>query len=210
MSSVLIADDHALVRAGCRQYLEIDPEITRVGEAATGLEVLEMLKSEVWDLVLLDIHMPKLNGLDVLRRIGENHPKVRVLVMSGLPEAQYAGNVIRAGAYGYISKDGSGADILAAVRRVLGGRRHVSAALAEAMADDLNSDSAQPLHSRLSSREFQIFCKIAVGTGVSAIASELSLSVKTVSTYRARMMEKLAFATNADVTAYAYRNHLVR
>jgi DNA-binding NarL/FixJ family response regulator len=148
--------------------------------------------------------------LDVLRRIGESHPKVRVLVMSGLPESQYAGNVIRAGAYGYISKDGSGADILAAVRRVLGGRRHVSAALAEAMADDLQTDSVQPLHSRLSSREFQIFCKIAVGTGVSAIASELSLSVKTVSTYRARMMEKLAFATNADVTAYAYRNQLVR
>ncbi len=210
MSSVLIADDHALVRAGCRQYLEAEPDITRVGEAVTGIEVLEQLARESWDLVLLDIHMPKLNGLDALQRIGESHPKVRVLMMSGLPEAQYARNVMRAGAHGYISKDGSGTEIVAAVRRVLAGRRYISAAVAAVMADELELDAAQPLHSQLSSREFQIFCKIAVGIGVSAIASELRLSVKTVSTYRARMMEKLAFRTNADVTAYAFRNELVR
>lgn len=210
MSSVLIADDHALVRAGCRQYLEAEPDITRVGEAGSGIEVLEQLAGGPWDLVLLDIHMPKLNGLDALRRIGERHPRVRVLMMSGLPEAQYARNVMRAGAHGYISKDGSGIEIVAAVRRVLSGRRYVSAALAHVMADELEPDPDQPLHSQLSSREFQIFCKIAVGIGVSAIATELSLSVKTVSTYRARMMEKLAFRTNAEVTAYAFRNELVR
>ena len=210
MSSVLIADDHALVRAGCRRYLEAEPEITRIGEAATGIEVLEKLGAEGWDLVLLDIHMPKLNGLDVLRRIGESHPRVRVLMMSGLPEAQYALNVMRAGAHGYISKEGSGPEILAAVRQVLCGRRYISAAVAHAIADQLNPAADEPLHTRLSSREFQIFCKIAVGKGVSAIAGELDLSVKTVSTYRARMMEKLAFQTNADVTAYAFRHELVQ
>jgi DNA-binding NarL/FixJ family response regulator len=210
MSSVLIADDHAIVRAGCVQYLAAEPGITRLGEAATGLDVLERLGTEHWDLVLLDIHMPKLSGLDALRQIVTSHPDVRVLVMSGLPEAQYARNVIRAGAHGYVSKDGTGAEMVAAVHVVLAGRRYVSTALALSMAGEPAVDSDQPLHSQLSSREFEIFCKIAVGTGVSAIASELKLSVKTVSTYRARMMEKLAFNTNADVTAYAFRNQLFR
>jgi len=208
MSCVLIADDHVLVRAGCRRYLEAEPDITRLGEAATGIEVLNQLRAEHWDLVLLDIRMPDLNGLDVLRHVALSHPKVRVLVLSGLPEEQYARNVIRAGAYGYISKTVAAAEIVAAIRLVLSGRRYVSATLAQAIAADLNSASEQPPHSQLSSREFQIFCKIAVGTGVSKIADELSLSVKTVSTYRARMMEKLEFSTNADVTAYAYRNKL--
>ena len=210
MSSVLIADDHALVRAGCRQYLEADSEITRVGEAATGIEVLDQLDAAQWDLVLLDIHMPQLSGLDALQRIGTRHPKVRVLVMSGLPAAQYAPNVMRAGAHGYISKDGSGAEIVAAVRQVLSGRRYLSPALDPAMYGDCAHEAQPALHSQLSAREFQVFCKIAVGIGVSAIANELSLSVKTVSTYRARMMEKLAFGTNADVTSYAFRNSLVR
>ena len=210
MSSVLIADDHAIVRAGCIEYLAAEPGITRVGEAANGVDVLEKLQTERWDLVLLDIHMPKLGGLDVLRQIIESHPKIRVLVMSGLPEAQYARNVIRAGAYGYLSKEGSAAEMLSAVRMVLSGRRYISAALALSMAGENTAESEEPLHSRLSSREFEIFCKIAVGTGVSAIASELKLSVKTVSTYRARMMEKLAFRSNADVTAYAFRNQLFR
>lgn len=210
MSSVLIADDHALVRAGCRQYLEIDPEITRVGEAATGLEVLERLKSEVWDLVLLDIHMPDRSGLDILRHIQTGHPNVRVLVMSGLPEQQYAVNVLRAGASGYLSKDSAPEELMKAVRTVLSGRRYVSAALAEILVADLDGDPDKPLHARLSTREFQIFCKLAAGRGVSDIANELSLSVKTVSTYRSRILEKMSFTANADITSYALRNGLIQ
>jgi len=211
VSRVLIADDHAVVRAGFKQFLEADSTINAVGEAASGNETLDMLRAEVWDLVLLDIHMPDRSGLDILRHIQTGHPTVRVLVMSGLPEQQYAVNVLRAGASGYLSKGGSPEELLKAVRTVLVGRRYVSASLAESMAADLESphDQNQPLHERLSVREFQIFGKVAAGAGVGEIAEELSLSVKTVSTYRSRILEKMNFSSNADMTAYALRNGLI-
>ena len=152
-----------------------------------------------------------MEGLPALRSLLERFPKVRVLIMSGLPEAQYARNVLRAGASGYLSKGGSPEELLKAVRTVLVGRRYVSASLAESMAADLESthDQNQPLHERLSVREFQIFGKLAAGAGVGEIADELSLSVKTVSTYRSRILEKMNFNSNADMTAYALRNGLI-
>jgi two-component system, NarL family, invasion response regulator UvrY len=207
VSRVLIADDHAVVRAGFKQFLEADPAIHAVGEAASGNETLDMLRKQEWDLVLLDIHMPDRSGLDILRHIQTGHPSVRVLVMSGLPEQQYAVNVLRAGASGYLSKDSAPEELMKAVRTVLSGRRYVSAALAEA---DLDGDPDKPLHARLSTREFQIFCKLAAGRGVSDIANELSLSVKTVSTYRSRILEKMSFNANADITSYALRNGLIQ
>ncbi len=210
MSRVLIADDHAVVRAGFRQFLEADPTISAVGEAASGNETLDCLRRQDWDLVLLDIHMPDRSGLDVLRYIQTGYPEVRVLVMSGLPEQQYAVNVLRAGASGYLSKDSSPDELMKAVRAVLAGRRYVSAALAEILVADLDGDSDKPLHARLSTREFQIFCKLAAGRGVSEIANELSLSVKTVSTYRSRILEKMSFSANADITSYALRNGLIQ
>ncbi len=210
MSRVLIADDHAVVRAGFRQFLEADPTISAVGEAASGNETLDCLRRQPWDLVLLDIHMPDRSGLDVLRYIQTGYPEVRVLVMSGLPEQQYAVNVLRAGASGYLSKDSSPDELMKAVRAVLAGRRYVSAALAEILVADLDGDSDKPLHARLSTREFQIFCKLAAGRGVSEIANELSLSVKTVSTYRSRILEKMSFSANADITSYALRNGLIQ
>ena len=161
-------------------------------------------------LVLLDIHMPDRSGLDILRYIQTGYPGVRVLVMSGLPEQQYAVNVLRAGASGYLSKDSSPDELMKAVRAVLAGRRYVSAALAEILVADLDGDSDKPLHARLSTREFQIFCKLAAGRGVSEIANELSLSVKTVSTYRSRILEKMSFSANADITSYALRNGLIQ
>lgn len=209
MSRILIADDHAVVRAGYRQFLCSEPQITHVAEAASGREVLAKLGDEAWDLVLLDIQMPEHNGIEILKHIRETHPHTRVLVMSGLPEAQYARNVIRAGASGYLSKDGAADELMRAVRAVLAGRRYVSSALAEIMAADLDGDADKPLHARLSKREFEIFCKIATGSGVSEIAQELGLSVKTISTYRSRIMEKLTFKSNADITAYALRNELI-
>lgn len=210
MSRVLIADDHAVVRAGFKQFLEADPAISAVGEAASGNETLDCLRRQDWDLVLLDIHMPDRSGLDVLRYIQTGHPGVRVLVMSGLPEQQYAVNVLRAGASGYLSKDSSPDELMKAVRAVLAGRRYVSTALAEILVADLDGESDKPLHARLSAREFQIFCKLAAGRGVSDIANELSLSVKTVSTYRSRILEKMSFSANADITSYALRNGLIQ
>ena len=176
----------------------------------TGNETLDQLRQQTWDLVLLDIHMPDRSGLDILRHIQTGHPSVRVLVMSGLPEQQYAVNVLRAGASGYLSKDSAPGELMKAVRTVLSGRRYVSAALAEMLVADLDGDADKPLHARLSTREFQIFCKLAAGRGVSDIANELSLSVKTVSTYRSRILEKMSFSTNADITSYALRNGLIQ
>ncbi len=211
MSRVLIADDHAVVRAGYKQFLEAEAGITVIGETSSGSETLDQLRRQDWDLLLLDIHMPDRSGLDILKHVTNGFPKVRVLIMSGLPEAQYARNVLRAGASGYVSKGGSPEELLKAVRTVLIGRRYVSAALAESMAADLESshDRDRPLHERLSVREFQIFGKLAAGAGVGAIAEELSLSVKTVSTYRSRILEKMRFTSNADMTAYALRNGLI-
>jgi DNA-binding NarL/FixJ family response regulator len=210
VSRVLIADDHAVVRAGFRQFLEADSSITDIGEAATGSETLDQLRKQAWDMVLLDIHMPDRSGLDILRHIQTGHPSVKVLVMSGLPEQQYAVNVLRAGASGYLSKDSAPEELMKAVRTVLAGRRYVSAALAEMLAADLGGDPDKPMHARLSTREFQIFCKLAAGRGVSDIALELSLSVKTVSTYRSRILEKMNFHANADITSYALRNGLIQ
>lgn len=212
MSRVLIADDHAVVRAGYRQFLETETAITDIGESSSGNDTLDQLRRQHWDLLLMDIHMPDRSGLDILRHVVSGYPTVRVLIMSGLPEEQYARNVFRAGASGYLSKGGSPEELLKAVRTVLLGRRYVSASLAETMAADLESpaDRDRPLHERLSAREFQICCKLASGTPASNIARELSLSVKTVSTYRARVLEKMNFSTNAELTGYALRNGLIQ
>jgi two-component system, NarL family, invasion response regulator UvrY len=212
MSRVLIADDHAVVRAGYKQFLDADPSIATVGEAASGNETLDALRKQDWDLLLMDISMPDRSGLDILKHVVTGYPDVRVLIMSGLPEQQYARNVLRAGASGYLSKGGSPDEFLKAVRTVLVGRRYVSATLAEAMAGDLDNkqDQSQPIHTHLSQREFQIFCKLAAGSSVTEIGKELSLSVKTVSTYRSRILEKMHFSTNAEITGYALRNGLIQ
>ncbi len=212
MAKILIADDHAVARAGYRQFLEGDVHVEKVGEAASGNEVLTRLRQEQWDLVLLDIHMPERNGLDILHHITASHPNVRILVLSGLPEEQYARNVLRAGASGYLSKGSPPEELFKAIRTVLSGRKYVSAALAEDMAMKLETGHAgeEPLHSTLSAREFQIFCKVAAGAAVSAIANELALSVKTVSTYRSRILEKMGFKNNADITSYALRSGIIQ
>jgi two-component system invasion response regulator UvrY len=212
MSRVLIADDHAVVRVGYRQFLEAEPSITEIGEASSGSETLDVLRLKRWDLLLMDIHMPDRSGLDVLKHVTKGYPNVRVLIMSGLPEEQYARMVLRAGASGYLSKDGSPEELLRAVRTVLSGRRYVSESLAESMAVNLENprDQDKPPHSALSPREFQIFCKLAFGAPIGHIARELSLSVKTVGTYRSRILEKMNITSNAAMTAYALRNGLVR
>jgi two-component system invasion response regulator UvrY len=212
MSRVLIADDHAVCRAGYRQFLVAEPTITEVGEAASGNETLDLLRQQEWDLLLMDIHMPDRTGLDVLKHVVNSYPDVRVLIMSGLPEAQYARIVLRAGASGYFSKGDSAEEFLKAVRTVLIGRHYLSASLAESLVDDLESPANkehQP-HFGLSSREFQIFFKLASGMALGKIAEELSLSIKTISTYRSRVMQKMGMNTNADLSAYALRHGIIQ
>lgn len=209
MAKILLADDHAIVRKGLTQLLVEDRAVFEVGEAASGRDTLNMLRQEKWDLLVLDINMPDRSGIDILRQIHASYPEVKVLILSGFPERQYAVNVLRAGASGYLNKEMAPEELLTAVKTVLSGRRYVSAALAELLVNELDSDSEKPAHSQLSEREFQIFCKLAAGSSVSAIGAELCLSVKTVSTYRSRLMEKMGFKSNADITAYALRNQLI-
>ena len=210
MAHILIVDDHAVVRAGLRQFLLEDPQVTKVDEADSGQQAMEALRRARYDLLILDINMPGRNGLDILRNVTSAHPDTKVLIVSGYPERQYAVNVLKSGASGYISKESAPEELLKATHTVLGGRRYVSATLAEQLVTDLDIDSDKPIHSKLSEREFQIFCKLASGKAVSDIAHELCLSVKTVSTYRSRVLEKMNFISNADITTYALRNGLMQ
>ncbi|HUO20432.1 MAG TPA: response regulator transcription factor [Steroidobacteraceae bacterium] len=210
MATVLIADDHAMVRAGLRSWLGQDRAITAIGEAASAAETLNQVRDGKWDLVVLDINMPDRNGMDILRHIRAAETGTRVLVVSAFAEKQYATYALRAGAAGYFAKDQPPEEFMRAVHTVIAGRRYVSAALAEALADALDEPADQPPHAALSQREFQILCKLAVGRSVSEISRELCISVKTVSTYRARVLEKMKFDTNADLTAYALRNGLMQ
>jgi two-component system, NarL family, invasion response regulator UvrY len=203
---VLIADDHAVARAGYRLFLESDPRVAEVGEADSGSATLNALQTGRWDLVLLDIHMPGRSGLDILCDLRGRSPQTRVLIISGLPERLYARIVLRCGASGYLSKDSAPEELLKAVRLVLAGRKYISAQLAQIMAEELDHDEKKSLAERLSAREFQVFCRIARGDRMNAIAHDLSISVKTVGTYRDRILEKMSMQTNADITAWAVRH----
>jgi DNA-binding NarL/FixJ family response regulator len=210
MASILIADDHAMVRAGLRRWLEQDRAVETIGEAGSGSETLQQLRDGAWDLVVLDINMPDRSGIDILAHIRSGYPKTRVLVISAFSEKQYAIYALRAGAAGYLAKDQTPEDFMRAIHTVLAGRRFVSSTLAEMLVGALDEPADQPLHAALSQREFQILCKLAVGRSVSEIARELCISVKTVSTYRARILEKMKFSTNADLTAYALKSGLMQ
>jgi two-component system invasion response regulator UvrY len=208
MARVLIADDHAVVRAGYKQFLETELGIAEIGEAGGGDEVMTQLAGGRWDLLLLDIHMPNHTGLEMLEKIRQQHPDVRILIVSGLPEEQYARNVLRAGASGYLSKSTAPQDLVTAVKRILSGQRYVSQQTAERMVADLGKPNL-PLHELLSERELQVFKRLAAGAMITGIAHELTLSVKTVSTYRTRILDKMGFTSNADITAYAVRHHIL-
>jgi DNA-binding NarL/FixJ family response regulator len=206
---VLIADDHAIVRAGLKQFLAEVPDITVAGEAGSGTEALELIRQGEWDVVLLDIAMPDMTGIDVLKRLRHDRPDLPVLILSIYPEEQYAVSMLRAGASGYLTKESAPEQLEQAIRKVATGHRYVSPALAELLALEVGGDAGRPAHETLSQREFQVFSKLAAGKAVSEIASELCLSVKTISTYRARILEKMGMKNNAELTYYAIKNHLI-
>ncbi len=210
MIRILIADDHAVVRAGIRQFIAGHDDLIVVGEAATGAEVLDYVRKGELDVVVLDISMPGRSGVDTLRSLKRTRPELPVLILSGFAENLYAVNLLRAGAAGYVSKDAAASQLVAAIRVVAKGRKYVSPEVAQLLADGLSiKDQDQPIHAKLSQREFQIFCKLAKGQSVSKIAEELFLSVKTVSTYRGRILDKTGMKTNADLTYYAIKNGLI-
>ncbi len=209
MIRILIADDHAIVRAGLKQFIadQIDMQVT--GEAATGDEAIALVRAQEFDVVLLDISMPDKNGIDTLKAIRQIRPELPVLILSGHAEEQYAVNLLRAGASGYLNKETASTQLVGAIRTAVQGRKYVSPALAQVLAEGVTGGGAEPLHAQLSQREFQIFCKLAAGQAVSQIADELHLSVKTVSTYRTRVLEKMGMKSNADLTYYAVKNGLI-
>jgi len=206
---VLIADDHAILRRGLKEILVRELEGAVCGEAEDAQQVLAQVQSHDWDLVILDITMPGRSGLDVLRDLKAARPKLPVLVLSMHPEDQYGKRVLRAGAAGYMNKESAPEELIKAIRKVLSGGRYVSPALAEKLALDLNQDAERPIHETLSGREFEVLRMIACGKTVSQIAEELHLSVPTVSTYRARILEKMNMTTTAELMHYALRNRLV-
>ena len=209
MIRILIADDHAIVRAGLKQFVADQADMSVAGEAATGAETVSLVRNEAYDVGLLDISMPDRNGVDTLKQLKQIRPEMPVLMLSAHAEEQYAVNLLRAGAAGYVSKETASTQLVQAIRTVTRGRKYVSPDLAQVLADGVTGQGDAPLHASLSQREFQIFCKLAGGMPVSKIAQELFLSVKTVSTYRSRVLEKMGMKTNADLTYYAIKNRLI-
>jgi len=206
---VLIADDHQIVRAGLIQFLSDQHDIEVAGEAADGDELLALIRRESFDVILLDIAMPGKNGIDCLRVIRQSNPDLRVLMLSGYPEAHYAINLLRSGASGFVSKNAPSEELIRAIRVVSRGRRYLSEAAADLVSAELSNPTEKKLHETLSEREFQIFRKLATGPAPTEIANDLNLSVKTVSTYRSRVLEKMSLKTNADLTYYAIKNALL-
>jgi two-component system, NarL family, invasion response regulator UvrY len=209
MIRVAIIDDHAVVRAGLRQFLADHVDLRVVAEAANGQQALDIVRQEIADVLLLDISMPGQSGVDALRAIKARAPMLPVLILSGFPEEHYATTLLRQGAAGYLNKDCEPDEIVKAIRTVVLGRRYISGAVAERLAEGLAGGGDKPAHEGLSEREFQVFLRLAQGETIGQLAQSLSLSVKTVSTYRTRVMEKMALASNSDLTYYAMKNGLI-
>ena len=209
MIRVGIVDDHGIVRNGLRQFLSEEVDLRITGEARNGREALELARGGEVDVLLLDISMPDQSGVDALASIKARFPQLPVLILSGFPEAQYATAMLRQGASGYLNKDCDPNDIATAIRTVALGRRYITPAVAEMLADGLSGDERAP-HERLSDRDLQVFLRLAQGQTVGQMAESMFLSVKTVSTYRTRVLEKLKLQTNSDLTYYALKNGLIQ
>jgi DNA-binding NarL/FixJ family response regulator len=209
MIHVVLCDDHAMVRRGIRDTLTEAPDIQVTGEASGYADVKDVLRTTPCDVLVLDLNLPGRGGLEVLASLRESASPIRVLIVSMFAEDQYALRCLRAGAHGYLNKAGDPAELIQAVRAIANGRKYVTPAVSEMLVDSLSISGTEALHALLSEREMQTLLKIASGKKLSDIALELMLSPKTVSVYRARLLEKLKLANNAELTVYAIRNELV-
>ena len=209
MIRVLIADDHAIVRRGLRQLLLEEYPSARIEEVGDAESVISKALQDEWDVVICDLSMPGRSGLDALRQIRQSSPALPVLIMSMHPEDQYALRVLKAGASGYLNKESIHEEVIRAIYTVLLGKKFITPSIAERLADAFDPDTGKQLHEALSDREFDVFKLLATGKSVSEIASQLSLSVTTVSTYRARIMDKMKMRSNAELTRYALEKSLI-
>ena len=206
---ILIADDHPIVREGYKKILTSQPDMDVTGEAGNGQEVLDLIQKKDFDLILLDISMPGRSGLEILKELKGRKPHLPVMILSIYPEEQYAVRAFRDGASGYLTKASTPKELIAAIRKVSQGGRYVTEALAEKLTYFLHGDVEKVPHEKLSDREYQVMLLIASGKTVTQIAEELCLSVKTISTYRRHILEKMQFSTNAEITMYAIQNKLL-
>ncbi len=209
MINILIADDHSVVRRGIKQILSEESDMQVSGEAANSSEIFALLDQKQWDLLILDITMPGRSGLDALIEIKQKKPDLRVLILSMHPEEEIAMRAIKTGADGYLNKDSVPGELIRAIRKVVTGGKYISSTLAESLIFATGKDSGKAPHEELSEREFQVLCLLASGNTLSQIADKLSLSVKTISTYRTRILEKMELKSNVEITHYAIKNKLV-
>jgi two-component system invasion response regulator UvrY len=209
MIRVFVADDHAIVRRGLMQILAEAPDMVVAGEASTGREVLQAMQKHDYDVLVLDIAMPEGGGLEVLQQLQTLKPDLRVLILSMYPERQYAVRALKSGAAGYLTKESVPDELIAAIRKVARGGKYVSQSLAEQLTSELRGEVEKEPHETLSDREFQVMTLLAAGKSVTDVAEELSLSVKTVSTYRARILDKLNLKSTAEIIRYALEQGLV-
>ena len=209
MIKILVVDDHAVVRAGVQYFIADIPDMQIAGEAGTAEEAIRLIRSQDWDIVLLDIAMPDKSGVEVLKQIKREKPNLPVLILSMHPENRYAVQILRSGASGYVQKEALATELVTAIQTIMRGHKYISYAVAELLTMDPDIETDKPLHETLSAREYEIFYKLSQGDGVTKIADELCLSVKTVSTYRARVLQKMNMTSNADIIYYAIKQNLI-
>lgn len=209
MIKIVIADDHDIVRAGLKQIIADEEDMEVAGEANSGEKLIELIKKNEYDVVLLDLKMSGMNGIEVMKHIKSIKPSVPIIVLSMHAEDQYAVRTIKAGASGYITKETAGDNLISAVRRVASGGKYISPTLAETLAESVAGGGSELPHENLTDREFQVLCMIASGKTVSEIGSELFLSVKTISTYRQRILEKMNMKNNSELTHYVIKNNIL-
>lgn len=206
---IIIADDHAIVREGLKQILSDSLHITSIDDVGDGIELLNKIQKNDYDIIILDISMPGKSGIETLRDIKSIKPNIPVLMLSIHPEEQYAIRVLKAGASGFISKDSAPDELIAAVEKIIGGHKYITPTLAEKLASEISPAKDKPAHEYLSNREFEVFKMIAAGNTITEIANSFNLSVKTISTYRARIYEKMNLSSRAELTQYAIQNKLI-